>query len=117
MNLLYEDMNNRTQESIELHTNQIENPKISFDEYITNVKRGMGEESEDPNPNPTPTPSKGEGREGGSRNPNPHPNPNPNETPSSYSTGLITRRDNEIHDNDIMWRQSLQTKDWHSHGY
>ena len=53
MNLLYEDMNNRTQESIELHTNQIENPKISFDEYITNVKREMGEESEDPDPNPT----------------------------------------------------------------
>ena len=106
MNLLYEDINNRTQEDIETYTNQIEKPKTSFDEYIANIKRGMGEESEDPNPNPTPAPSKGEGREGGSRNPNPHPNPNPNpnpnETPSSYGIGLITQHDNEIHDNDII---------------
>ena len=27
---------------------------------------------------------------------------NPNETPSSYSIGLITQHDNEIHDNDII---------------
>ena len=76
MNLLYEDMNNRTQQDIETYTNQIENPKISFDEYIANIKRGMGEESEYPNPNSHPTPSRGEDEEGSGRNPNPNPNPN-----------------------------------------
>ena len=90
----------------------------------------MGEESEDPNPNPNPTPSRGEGREGVGRDPNPNPNPkmmghdesfegdteatprgtlgsthnksDPKETPSSYSIGLITQHDDEIHDNDII---------------
>ena len=82
MNLLYEDMNNRTQESIELYTKQIENPIMSFDEYIANIKRGMGEESEDPNPDPTP--SRGEGGGRGSRDPNPNTNPYHHPPPYQY---------------------------------
>ena len=75
MNLLYEDLDNR---NLDNHTRQIANPNITFDQYIANIKREMGEESDNPNPNPTPTPSRGEGKEGVGRDPNPNPNPNPN---------------------------------------
>jgi hypothetical protein len=45
MNLLYEDIDNRKQQDLENYTKQIENPKITFDQYIANIKRGMGEEA------------------------------------------------------------------------
>ena len=68
MNLLYEDLDNR---NLDNHTRQIANPNITFDQYIANIKREMGEESDNPNPNPNPTPSRGEGKEGVGRDPNP----------------------------------------------
>ena len=68
MNLLYEDMHDTTYDDLQTHTKQIENPSISFDEYIANIKRGMGEGKGDNNPNP-----------------NPNPNTNPNHTP--YTMG------------------------------
>ena len=54
MNLLYEDMHDTTYDDLQTHTKQIENPSISFDEYIANIKRGMGEGKGDNNPNPNP---------------------------------------------------------------
>lgn len=52
MNLLYEDMHDTTYDDLQTHTKQIENPSISFDEYIANIKRGMGEGKGDNNPTP-----------------------------------------------------------------
>ena len=52
INLLYEDMHDTTYDDLQTHTKQIENPSISFDEYIANIKRGMGEGKGDNNPNP-----------------------------------------------------------------
>ena len=57
MNLLYEDMHDTTYDDLQTHTKQIENPSISFDEYIANIKRGMGEGKGDNNPNPNPNPN------------------------------------------------------------
>ena len=50
MNLSYEDMNN--QHDMDTYTKQIENPKISFEEYINGFN---------PNPNPNPNPKGMEG--------------------------------------------------------
>ena len=45
-------MHDTTYDDLQTHTKQIENPSISFDEYIANIKRGMGEGKGDYNPNP-----------------------------------------------------------------
>ena len=69
-------------------TRQIENPSISFDEYIANIKRGMGEGEGDDNPNPNPGSggvSGNPGSGGMSGNSDPNPNTNPNHTP--YTKG------------------------------
>ena len=88
MNLLYEDMHDTTYDDLQTHTKQIENPSISFDEHIANIKRGMGEGGGDDKLNPNPT--SGSGGVGGGEgscdpNPNPSPNTNPNHTP--YTMG------------------------------
>ena len=85
MNLLYENIDSNTQHNFEMHTKQIENPNISFDDYISNIKRGMEEESEVPDPDPTL--SRGEGNEGGHRDPNPSPDPNPDPNPTTINMG------------------------------
>ena len=52
MNLLYEDMNN--QHDMDTYTKQIENPKISFEDYINGF-------NSNPNPNPNPKGMRGWG--------------------------------------------------------
>ena len=47
MNLLYDDIN---KEHIQLHTANIENPNISFNEYIANINKNMVRKCEDPDP-------------------------------------------------------------------
>ena len=47
MNLLYDDIN---KEHIQLHTTNIENPNISFNEYIANINKNMVRKCEDPDP-------------------------------------------------------------------
>ena len=119
MNLLYEDMHDTTYDDLQTHTKQIENPSISFDEYIANIKRGMGEGKGDNNPNPNPGSggvpgNPGSGGVSGNSNPNPNPNhtpytmgddekcssklghTDPNKTTTSYSAGIATNDNNNI---------------------
>ena len=127
MNLLYEDLDDT---SISNYSRQLVDPNITFEQYIANIKRGVGERSDsDPNPDPNPNDNpKINSNSSSDNDPDPspktmgydefeggtrddprntlkdHPKTSDPDKPLSYTcrVGLSTQHDKSINDNEII---------------